>query len=47
MENIMKETSLLERTGVFDEDAKRRFELALNYNGIKGKKILVIGINPA
>ena len=47
MENIMKETSLLERTGVFDEDAKRRFELALNYNGIKGKRILVIGINPA
>ena len=47
MENIVKETSLLERTGVFDEDAKRRFELRLTYNGMKGKKILVVGINPA
>lgn len=37
MENIVKETSLLERTGVFDEDAKRRFELRLTYNGMKVK----------
>lgn len=47
MENVIKETSLLERTGVFDEDSKRRFELRLKYNGMKGKKVLVIGINPA
>lgn len=47
MKNTVKETSLLERTGIFDEDAKRRFELRLKYNGMKGKKILVIGINPA
>ncbi len=46
MENI-KQTSLLERTGVFDEETKRRFELTLVYKGIKGKKILVIGMNPA
>ncbi len=47
MGNIIKQTSLLERTGVFDEEGKRRFELTLTYKGIKGKKILVIGMNPA
>lgn len=47
MENIVKQTSLLEKTGVFDEEGKCRFELTLNYKGMKGKKILVIGMNPA
>lgn len=47
MENTAKQTSLLERTGVFDETGARRFELTLTYKGIKGKKILVIGMNPA
>lgn len=47
MENTAKQTSLLERTGVFDEAGVRRFELTLIYKGIKGKKILVIGMNPA
>lgn len=47
MENIEKQTELLEKTGVYDEDLKRRFELSLTYKGRKGKKILVIGIQPA
>lgn len=47
MENVVKQTELLEKTGVYDEDLKRRFSLTLKYNGIKGKKILVIGMNPA
>jgi hypothetical protein len=47
MGNTIKHTSILERTGVFTEDAKRRFELTLKYNGIKGKRVLIIGINPA
>ena len=47
MENTIKHTSILERTGVFTEDSKRRFELTLKYNGIKGKRVLIIGINPA
>ena len=47
MDNVVKQTELLEKTGVYDEDLKRRFSLTLKYNGIKGKKILVIGMNPA
>lgn len=47
MENIVRQTGLLEKTGVFDEDLKHRYELRLSYNGIKGKKILVVGMNPA
>lgn len=47
MNNIIKQTGLLEKTGVFDEDLKHRYELRLSYNGIKGKKILVVGMNPA
>ena len=47
MENVVKQTELLEKTGVYDEDLKRRFSLTLKYNGLKSKKILVIGMNPA
>lgn len=47
MDNTVKQTGLLEKTGVFDEDLKRRYALTLKYNGVKGKKILVIGMNPA
>lgn len=47
MENTVKQTGLLEKTGVFDEDLKNRYELHLTYNGIKGKKVLVICMNPA
>mgnify|MGYP000525707714 CR=1 FL=1 len=47
MENVVKQTELLEKTGVYDEDLKRRFSLTLKYSGLKGKKILVIGMNPA
>lgn len=47
MENNVKQTSLLEKTGVFDEELKNRYELHLIFNGIKGRKILVICMNPA
>lgn len=47
MENTVKQTEVLEKTGVYDEDLKRRFELSLTYKGRKGKKLLVIGIQPA
>ena len=47
MEDTIKQTGILEKTGVFDEDLKKRYELTICYNGIKGKKILVIGLNPA
>lgn len=47
MENTVKQTGILEKTGVFDEDLKNRYELHLTYNGIKGKKVLVICMNPA
>lgn len=47
MDNVVKQTELLEKTGVYDEDLMRRFALTLKYNGTKGKKILVIGMNPA
>lgn len=47
MDNVVKQTELLEKTGVYDEDLKRRFALTLKYNETKGKKILVIGMNPA
>lgn len=44
MDNVVKQTELLEKTGVYDEDLKRRFALTLKYNGMKGKKVLVIGM---
>lgn len=47
MDNVIKQTGILEKTGVFDEDMKKRFELTMCYSGVKGKKILVIGLNPA
>lgn len=47
MDNIVKQTGILEKTGYFDEDLKRRYELTTEYKGIKGKKILVLCINPA
>lgn len=47
MDNIVKQTGILEKTGYFDEDLKKRYELTMEYKGGKGKKILVIGINPA
>lgn len=47
MENTVKQTEILEKTGVFDEKLEKRFELSLTYKGTKGKTILVIGINPA
>lgn len=47
MENTVKQTGLLEKTGVFDEELKNRYELHLTYNGVKGKRVLVICMNPA
>lgn len=47
MENVVKQTGLLEKTGVFDEELKNRYALHLTYNGVKGKKVLVICMNPA
>lgn len=47
MENVVKQTGLLEKTGVFDEELKNRYELHLTYNGVKGKRVLVICMNPA
>lgn len=47
MENTVKQTGIMEKTGIFDEDLKKRYELIMEYKGIKGKSILVVGINPA
>lgn len=47
MENTVKQTGLLEKTGVFDEELKNRYALHLTYNGVKGKRVLVICMNPA
>ena len=47
MENTVKQTGLLEKTGVFDKELKNRYELHLTYNGVKGKRVLVICMNPA
>ena len=47
MENLVKQSSILEKSGVYSEDGKHRYELSLIYKGIKGKKILVISMNPA
>lgn len=47
MENTVKQTGILEKTGVFDEDLTKRYELTMEYSGVKGKRIMVICINPA
>ena len=47
MENLVKQSSILEKSGVYSEDGKHRYELSLIYKGIKGKKILVISMNQA
>lgn len=47
MKNTVKQTGVLEKTGVYDEDLLKRYELTMEYKGVKGKKILVICINPA
>ncbi len=47
MENIVKQSSILEKVGVYSEDGKHRYSLTLTYKGVKGKKILVISMNPA
>lgn len=47
MSDIVKQTYLLEKTGVFNEEQSRRYELSLVYKGIKGKRVMIVGINPA
>lgn len=47
MENVVKQTGILEKTAVFDEELKKRYELTMEYKGVKGKSILVICTNPA
>ncbi len=47
MNDIVKQTYLLEKTGVFNEEQSRRYELSLVYKGIKEKRAMIIGINPA
>lgn len=47
MEKTLKQTVIMERTGVFSEDLKKRYELTMESKGAEGKKILVICINPA
>lgn len=46
MENIIKSTSILETTAVFDEGMRNRYELNMKYTGEQGKSILIIGLNP-
>lgn len=46
MKNTVKQTDILERTGVYDEGMQQRYELQLRFGGKKGKRILVIGLNP-
>lgn len=38
MENLVKQSSILEKSGVYSEDGKHRYELSLIYKGIKGKR---------
>lgn len=47
MENTVKQTGILEKTGVFNEELNKRYELTMEYSGVQGKSILVICINPA
>lgn len=46
MDNIIKHTSMLETTAVFDEGMRNRYELNMKYTEEKGKSILIIGLNP-
>lgn len=47
MEGTVKETAVMERTGVFDEEGNKRYELTIEYKGIEGKSVLLICMNPA
>lgn len=47
MENTVKQTAVMDRTGVFDEGGKNRYELTIEYKGRDYKKVLIICINPA
>lgn len=47
MSNVVRQTGIMEKTGVYDEDLKKRYELVMEYKGEVGKSILVICINPA
>lgn len=47
MNNVVKQTQLLEKTGIFNEELSKRYELSLVYKGVKGKRAMIVGINPA
>lgn len=47
MTDIVKQTYMLEKTGVFNEEQNRRYELSLVYKGLTGKRAMIVGINPA
>lgn len=36
MNNVVKQTQLLEKTGIFNEELSKRYELSLVYKGVKG-----------
>ena len=42
MSNVVKQTYVLEKTGVFNEEQSRRYELSLIYKGLKGKRAMII-----
>lgn len=47
MEHTTKQSGVLEKSGIFDENMKKRYELTIEYKGKKGKNILVLCLNPA
>lgn len=48
MEKLITNKLTIERSGIFDKNLKKRFELTFECKGVKEKKsILVIGLNPA
>lgn len=44
---LVRQSVMVERTGVFSNDLKRRYEYTMERKDFKGKNILVICINPA
>lgn len=47
MVETVKQSVIVEKTGVFSEDLKKRYEYTMDCKGVEGKSILVICINPA
>lgn len=47
MENVMTKKETIEKQAVFSKDMKKRYELTISLLGKKGKRILVLCLNPA